>query len=186
MRSLTLGLQIVRNSASNLARYALSIPVFFFLTPYILSKLGDEQFGVWVLIATFLSFADLGDLGMRSALRKYYAEAYAQRDYEALNADFSTAILIFFPLSLFIWVVIYLSLGVILQTFFCGRSLPPGRCAFCVPGCDYRVCGRVSLHPLSLDPRGVSALRYSKWTQQRIDSPSCCVRSLGLAGGLGA
>ena len=118
MRALTLGPQIVRNSATNLARYALSIPVFFFLTPYILSKLGDKQFGVWVLIATFLSFADLGDLGMRSALRKYYAEAYAQRDFEALNADFSTAILIFFPLSLFIWVVIYLSLGVILQTFF--------------------------------------------------------------------
>lgn len=118
MRARSLGQQIVLNAATNLGRYALSVPVFFFLTPYILTKLGDEQFGVWVLIATFMSFADLGDLGMRSALRKYYAEDYAQRDDEALSVDLSTATLVFFPLSLFIWGVIYLGLDEILRALF--------------------------------------------------------------------
>lgn len=118
MPALSLGQQIVLNSATNLGRYALSVPVFFFLTPYILTKLGDKQFGVWVLIATFMSFADLGDLGMRSALRKYYAEDYAQRDYEALSADLSTATLIFIPLSLFILGAVYLGLDAILRALF--------------------------------------------------------------------
>lgn len=52
----------------------------FFLTPYVVKHLGTAAYGVWILSAATVSYLNLLDLGMRSAVIRFVSKAYAQGD----------------------------------------------------------------------------------------------------------
>jgi len=68
---------VSRNTSFAFGRQLLCGIVFLCVTPYAISKLGIERYGVWALTSALLGYAALGDLGVRTAFKKYVAEYHA-------------------------------------------------------------------------------------------------------------
>jgi len=60
--------------------------------PIYLHFLGYEKYGVWLVLATVLSFAQLGDLGIGQAITKLVAEEYGRNNIEGIQHYVTTAL----------------------------------------------------------------------------------------------
>jgi O-antigen/teichoic acid export membrane protein len=70
-----------------------------FLSPYLIRKLGDEGFGVWVLAFGLIENYWILDLGLRSATVKYSAHYRATAEPEKINEVLNTGIAFFSVLA---------------------------------------------------------------------------------------
>ncbi len=66
--------QLRINMASGMATTVVNIAVMAAGYPLYLHFLGYEKYGVWLVLAAVLTFAQLGDLGMNPAITKLVAE----------------------------------------------------------------------------------------------------------------
>lgn len=57
--------------------FGVSVAVSFFLAPFIVHRLGNTAYGVWVLLASLVGYMGLLDLGIRSAVTRYVARFHA-------------------------------------------------------------------------------------------------------------
>ncbi len=90
-----LGRRIFLSTASNYVGQIVVIGVWFLLTPFILDRLGATQYGLWVLVASFLAYGTLLDLGVNEAVVKYVAEHRAKGDSEAASSLIATTLWIY-------------------------------------------------------------------------------------------
>jgi O-antigen/teichoic acid export membrane protein len=60
--------------------------------PLYLYFLGYEQYGVWLVLSTVISFAQLGNLGINQAVMKLVAEEYGRGDVEGMQQYISSAV----------------------------------------------------------------------------------------------
>gem|GEM_PF-3183116 len=67
----------------------------FVVTPATLYALGDNQYGTWLLITSFVGHMRILDLGMTSGCMKYSAGAYERGDRPQLLKYFHTSVAIF-------------------------------------------------------------------------------------------
>jgi len=65
--------------------------VGIFLTPYVLHRLGDEAFGVWVLTTNLVGYYGILDAGVRSAILRYVSRNKELKDQKSVNEVVSTA-----------------------------------------------------------------------------------------------
>ena len=74
MRILGLGsgsaekLQIIKNVGSTWFSTGLNILIGVFMSPFILHRLGDTAFGLWVLVFSLTGYYGIFDFGIRSSL----------------------------------------------------------------------------------------------------------------------
>lgn len=64
----------------------------FVVAPYLVHRLGDTVYGLWILIASMTGYFGLLDLGVRGSVGRYVAFYLARGDRENLNALLSTAV----------------------------------------------------------------------------------------------
>jgi len=83
--------QILRNVGSSWFALAVNVVVGIFLSPYILHRLGDVAFGLWILIFSLTGYYGLFDLGIRSSIVRYVANYTATNEQEELNRLVNTA-----------------------------------------------------------------------------------------------
>jgi O-antigen/teichoic acid export membrane protein len=83
--------QILRNVGSSWFALAVNVVVGIFLSPYILHRLGDVAFGLWILIFSLTGYYGLFDLGIRSSIVRYVAKYTATNEQEELNRLVNTA-----------------------------------------------------------------------------------------------
>src|SRR5919109_1816707 len=83
--------EILKNVGSSWFALGVNVLVGIFLSPYILHRLGDEAFGLWVLIFSVTGYYGLFDLGIRSSIVRYVAKYSATNDYEELTRLINTA-----------------------------------------------------------------------------------------------
>lgn len=67
------------------------IVYFIFLTPIILSSLGSQKYGAWVLVGQFISYLTMLNLGVSSSITRYYARYLAKDDALSNHRLCSTA-----------------------------------------------------------------------------------------------
>lgn len=67
------------------------IAVTFFVTPYLIGKLGQGQYGIWSLVFSLVAYMRLADVGMSQAISRFVSKHYATRDWEGLNQVVSSA-----------------------------------------------------------------------------------------------
>src|SRR5437899_4034037 len=65
--------------------------VGFLLTPYVLHHLGDEAFGLWVLVVTLVGYYGLFDGGVRSSILRYASRHKALGEQQRANEVVATA-----------------------------------------------------------------------------------------------
>jgi O-antigen/teichoic acid export membrane protein len=85
-------LQIVKNVSSNWVALAVNVLVGIFLSPFILHRLGDSAFGIWVLIFSITGYYGLFDLGIRSSVVRYVSKARATGDLNYASKVISTSL----------------------------------------------------------------------------------------------
>jgi O-antigen/teichoic acid export membrane protein len=89
------GKRLVINSVSNTARLGLLLVITFFLTPFIIRGLGNSLYGLWVVLLSFVAYANMLELGLQRAMVKLVAENRAAGDMPRLNRQMSAAFFFF-------------------------------------------------------------------------------------------
>jgi O-antigen/teichoic acid export membrane protein len=72
-------IQFINNVGSSWFALGVNVAVGVFLTPFILHRLGDVAYGIWVLIFSITGYYGLFDLGIRSSIVRY-ASKFAATD----------------------------------------------------------------------------------------------------------
>lgn len=86
--------QLRINMFSGVAVTVLNGAVLAVAYPIYLHFLGYEKYGVWLVLATVLSLAQLGDLGISQAIMKLVAEEYARGNIEGIQQYVTSALAI--------------------------------------------------------------------------------------------
>jgi O-antigen/teichoic acid export membrane protein len=90
----------VRNVLWSWLGVAVTIASGILLSPYLIRKLGDEGYGVWVLVFGLIENYWLFDLGFRSATVKYSAHYRATGETEKINELINTGVVYFSVVAL--------------------------------------------------------------------------------------
>jgi O-antigen/teichoic acid export membrane protein len=84
-------LQIIKNVGSSWFALGVNILVGIFLSPFILHRLGDAAFGIWVLIFSLTGYYGIFDFGIRSSIIRYVSKYTATRNLEEVSGLLNTA-----------------------------------------------------------------------------------------------
>src|SRR6185312_16044893 len=102
----------------------LAIAVGLYMTPFLIHHLGKVGYGVWVLVQSAVSYMYLLDLGLRTTVVRFSAEAHARGDHAEVSNVVSAAL----------WVRVWTALGLMVVAGAVSLLLPY---VFRVPG-EYR------------------------------------------------
>lgn len=110
------------NAVSAVVQVVFTALLYFFLYKYLLKSVGVEQLGIWSLILSFSSIANLANLGLTSGLVKFVAEYLLEEDKTKLGKLIFTSILsmsvLFGVLSLLILFFAQYFLGYVIDKSF--------------------------------------------------------------------
>ncbi|MEQ9324921.1 MAG: hypothetical protein RIF41_37485, partial [Polyangiaceae bacterium] len=88
------GSQLRRNMVSGVVYLAGNVLVLLVSYRVYIALLGYEELGLWFVLATVLTFAQLGNLGIRQALMKLVAEYVSDDDRTMVRELMGTATVI--------------------------------------------------------------------------------------------
>jgi O-antigen/teichoic acid export membrane protein len=84
--------QILKNVGSSWSALAMNVLVGIYLSPFILHRLGDAAFGIWVLIFSVTGYYGLFDLGIRSSIIRYVSKYTATGENDKLASFVNTSL----------------------------------------------------------------------------------------------
>jgi len=83
---------IARNVLFNWFGMISNLAVSFFLFPFIIHRLGNVAYGVWVLAVGVVAYLGLLDLGMQSAVLRFVSKGHTQNDHQGASEAISAAL----------------------------------------------------------------------------------------------
>jgi O-antigen/teichoic acid export membrane protein len=86
---------ILRNILSNYLGAGVGFVVTFFLTPFLIHRLGNIAFGIWILVNSFRQYFQLLEFGTNPAIIKLVAEYAAKGIKNKINEIASSSFIIF-------------------------------------------------------------------------------------------
>lgn len=102
------------NVLMNWAAMAVNMVVPFFLTPFVVRHLGSVGYGVWILAVSSVSYLNLLDLGLRSAVIRYVSKAQARGEMREATSAIHAAL----------WFRILIAAGVSLLSLALAAAVP--------------------------------------------------------------
>jgi O-antigen/teichoic acid export membrane protein len=112
---MSLKTRALKNVASSWGGLAVNIAVGFFLSPFILHHLGDDAFGLWILIFSLTGYYGIFDFGIRSSLVRYVSKFQATGDKDQLARLINTSLFTYSCLGLL------LAVPTVLGSFYVDR-----------------------------------------------------------------
>ena len=98
-------IQIIKNVGSSWFALGVNILVGVFLSPFILHRLGDAAFGIWVLIFSLTGYYGIFDFGIRSSIIRYVSKYTATNDLDEVSGLINTALFTYTCLGAVIFVI---------------------------------------------------------------------------------
>jgi len=89
---MSLKTQTIKNVSSSWMSLLVNGIVGFFLAPFIIHHLGDDAYGLWILIYSITGSYGLFDLGIRSSVVRYVSKFHALGDRAELSRLLSTTL----------------------------------------------------------------------------------------------
>jgi len=87
--------KILRSSFSIGALQIVEVIAGIILMPFLINTLGTTQYGIWIIIFSFISYISLLTLGLSSATQRAIAEALGKNDKEGVNRVITNSLIIF-------------------------------------------------------------------------------------------
>jgi len=84
--------EVIKNVGSSWFSLGVNILVGIFLSPFILHRLGDTAYGIWVLIFSVTGYYGLFDLGIRSSVIRYVSTYTATDNNDGLTKLINTSL----------------------------------------------------------------------------------------------
>src|SRR5579864_545403 len=97
--------QIIKNVGSSWVALGINVLVGIALSPYILHRLGDAAFGIWVLIFSLTGYYGLFDLGIRSSIVRYVSKANATHDTASAAQMVNTSLFSYLCIGVFTFLI---------------------------------------------------------------------------------
>lgn len=107
---MTLTEKVIKNTSYYLLAQISTFVFPLLLTPFIISKIGQIQFGIYAIVLGFTGTIGLFDLSLSNSFIKFISEYYNKKQYERLNGIINTGLIFYILFSL-----IFCTLGVILS-----------------------------------------------------------------------
>ena len=111
------GSQLRTNMASGVVCTLLSTIAMIVGYPLFLHYLGFELYGVWLVLASVLTFARLGDLGTQNAVTKMVAEEFGKGDFGAIQRYLASGLALLFSTGGLILLILLVFRGPIIAAF---------------------------------------------------------------------
>ena len=111
---ISVGTQFLKNAVTSWLGIVLSIGITFFFTPYLISELGKDRYGVWTLAFSLLAYMKLADMGMGQSIVRYISKYLANKEWEQLNSVISSAARLYMLVAVItLATVLLIALGVL-------------------------------------------------------------------------
>ena len=95
--------RIAKNVWLNFLGYAVTLTVAFFVSPFVVHRLGNAAYGIWALIQQLVGYSLLLDFGVRIAVTRFLSQHHVCGDRGAIQRLISTACVVaFVPAALII------------------------------------------------------------------------------------
>src|ERR1051325_3797763 len=108
---------VLRAVATSWVAVIANASVGIFLTPYVLHRLGDEAFGVWVLTTNLVGYYGILDAGVRSAILRYVSKHKELNDQQSVNEVVASAFYYYLGACLLVILATHLSVGPVSRFF---------------------------------------------------------------------
>jgi len=98
--------RLIHNTVFNVVALLSNAVIAFFLTRFFLAKLGQDRYGVWLLIGgSILHYGPLLNMGLNSAVNRYIPVYLAKKDSQGIQRVINTTLLFYLVLALLLGVV---------------------------------------------------------------------------------
>lgn len=114
--------RIARNTIANWVGVAVNALILILLTPYVVSVLGDERFGIYAIATQTLVYVNLLTLGLRGSVVRFASRDIAAKAPESLNRTLSAAAAMYVVLGI-TGAIACGALGLVVPGFF---DMDPG------------------------------------------------------------
>jgi len=86
--------KLFNSSMSRLVVLVTNIGIGLFMLPFLVHALGDEHYGLWVLVGSVIAFYNLMDFGMANAMQRFLIRAMHGEDIDDVNIALSTSFIL--------------------------------------------------------------------------------------------
>ncbi len=97
--------RLVAGSTLSIMAMISNIVVAMAMMPFVIHSLGDHDYGLWILVASFVGYYGLLDFGMSTAVTRFISRADGQGDVDEMNTILNTASVFFAGLGLVIFII---------------------------------------------------------------------------------
>lgn len=109
--------RLTLNTFSNVGRFAILMVITFFITPFIVGTLGDEAYGFWVVLMSFLGYASILEMGVQPAVVKLVGQYRAVGAYDRVREMVTAALVFFLGMGLIVVVLCVTALPVLVSRY---------------------------------------------------------------------
>ena len=92
--------KLFKGSVLNLVTLIANIAVGFIMMPFLIHRLGDDQYGIWIIVGAIIGFYGLLDAGMGGAINRFLIRALHSEDSGEVNVALSSSFFLFGALGL--------------------------------------------------------------------------------------
>lgn len=96
---------IARNVLSNWLATAASMAVGFFLSPFLVHRLGNITYGIWILAISSVNYFGLLDLGLRNSVTVFVSKGHTTGDHKGASEVLSAGLWVRLQLSALVLVL---------------------------------------------------------------------------------
>jgi len=96
---------IARSVLSNWFATAATLAVGFFLAPFVVHRLGNIAYGVWILTISSVGYLNLLNLGMGSSVLRFVSKGHTTQDHEGASEALSAALWVRIQISALVLVL---------------------------------------------------------------------------------
>jgi O-antigen/teichoic acid export membrane protein len=97
--------QFGKNVFTSWTSLAVRIVLVFLVNPFIIHTLGDDRYGVWVLVVSIVGYMTILDLGLKQALIRFVSKFLGLDDYDRINSVLNTAFLIYLAVGIIVVII---------------------------------------------------------------------------------
>lgn len=105
------------NAVSNWTFFTVNVVLSFILTPILILNLGDENYGIWALVASIIGMYGLLDLGIDSAILRYVSYYHGKEDKKSVGSVLFTSLVAYTFIGIVVLIFTFLSLDFFIGFF---------------------------------------------------------------------
>lgn len=96
---------LIKGSILRIAEFIMAAIIGLMLMPFIIRSLGDEMYGLWIFVGSFVGYYGLMELGLDSAVKRFLSQSIGAKNYNEANKIVNTAFYLYCIIGLIILII---------------------------------------------------------------------------------